>query len=54
MGELGIVLLCSLNHDSLDNFMGTNSVSAIDLIINCCFLMGSILNSSRVFYIHIT
>jgi len=39
MGDLGIVLLFSLNDDSLDNFVGTSSVYAIDLIINCCLFM---------------
>lgn len=38
-GELGIVLLFSLNDDSLDNFIGTNHKSFMDLIINCCLFM---------------
>ena len=39
MGEVGIALLLSLNDDSLDNFIGTNSVSVMDLIINYCLFM---------------
>lgn len=38
-GKLGTVLLFSLNDDSLDIFIETNSVSLIDLIINCCLFM---------------
>jgi hypothetical protein len=39
MGEVCILLLWSLPDDSFDDFIGTNSVSVIELIISCLFFM---------------